>query len=159
MTIDLLSEHIASEELASRTYRFFKSWCGLNGWPGCEAYFLAESKDELEHMFAFQDYVDDRYPLLAPPPIGGQPEIVLPPTSLLQCFTSALALERKVLEQINAIGRSAIDEADYDTIRFIQPFTKIGIESIRELTTFTQQLQIAGDSASALLQFDDEISG
>ncbi len=156
-TIEMLAEHIASEELASRTYRYFQSWCGLNGWPGSEAYFMAESADELKHMQGFQSYVDDIFPPGSPPPIGKQAEIDAPPLRLIDCFSAALELEKKVMRELNAIGAQAVKEGDFDTLRFLQPYTQIGVESIRELTTFVQQLRLAGSDAAALLAFDHEI--
>lgn len=156
-SLQMLADHIASEEMASRTYRYFQSWCGLNGWPGSEAYFEAESKDELTHMQGFQSYVDDTAPTLKPFPIGAQAEITTPISSLVDCFTLALDLEKSVLGQLNAIGTQAIAEGNLDVLRFLQPYTQIGIESIRELTTYVQQLKLAGTNAAALLVFDHEI--
>jgi ferritin len=155
--VQMLADHIASEEKASRTYRYFQSWCGLNGWPGTEAYFMAESKDELTHMEAFQAYVDDVWPSLKPPAVDSQDAIAIPIVNLVDCFTAALQLEKDVLGQLNAIGSQAVTEGNFDVLRFLQRFTEIGVNSIRELTTYVQQLKLAGSDAAALLGFDSEI--
>lgn len=155
--LQMLADHIASEEKASRTYRYFQSWCGLNGWPGTESYFEAESKDELTHMQAFQSYVDDTWPNLKPPPLDSQDAIAIPVNGLVDCFTAALQLEKDVLAQLNAIGSQAVAESNFDVLRFLQRFTDIGIQSIRELTTYVQQLKLAGSDPAALLGFDSEI--
>lgn len=155
--VDMLAEHIASEELASRAYRYFQSWCGVNGWPGCEKFFTGESAEELKHMAAFQAYVDDRWPGTTPPPVEDQAPINFEIESIIQCFTHALELEKDVLDQINKIAQQAMAEADFDTLRFLQPYTEIGVNSIRELTAFTQQLTRAIDDVAALHLFDSEI--
>lgn len=156
-TRELLARHIASEEKASRTYRYFQSWCALNGFPGSEKWFRNESKDELRHMRAFQEYVNDVWEGIDPPPVQGQSEISEIPGNLLSCFQAALNLEKFVLGQLNDISEKADEEGDADAERFLQEFTKIGIESIRELTTFVQQLELADDDPSALLVFDSNL--
>lgn len=157
--IEMIAQHIASEEKASRVYRYFQSWCGLNGWPGSEEYFRLESKDELRHMRKFQEYADDTWRTSNPPPVDAQPMVNPSITSMLDCYQAALDLERDVLNQLDAIATQAITESNHDVLRFLQPFTEIGINSIRELTTYVQQLQRAGADPAALLVFDNEIKG
>ena len=156
-TISMLAEHICSEEKAARAYRYLQSWCGLNGFPGSEAFFMAESSDEIVHMNQFQAYVDDRWTSTTPPPIESQLSMTSSPKSLLECFSSALALEKTVLAQLNSITVKATVEGDGDAIRFLTAFQEVGVESIRQLTTYTQQLTLANGDACALLLFDNEI--
>jgi ferritin len=153
----MLAEHICSEEKAARAYRYLQSWCGLNGFPGSEAFFMAESSDEIVHMNQFQAYVDDRWTSTTPPPIESQLSMTSSPKSLLECFSSALALEKTVLAQLNSITVKATVEGDGDAIRFLTAFQEVGVESIRQLTTYTQQLTLANGDACALLLFDNEI--
>lgn len=136
----MVSRHVASEELAARTYRYLASWCGVNGYDGSEAFFLAESADELKHLTEWQAYAVDRWEDTTPPPIGEQPGIDHEITRLCDCYELALSLEKTVLDQINQIGKSALSECDLDVIRFVQPYTQVGISSIRELTSVVQQL-------------------
>ena len=143
-TIEMVSEHVASEELAARTYRFLAIWCGVNGYDGSEAYFLAEAADESRHMVEWQAYTVDRWED-TPPPIGEQGEIDHEINRLSDCYELALGLEKAVLTQINQIGRSAMVEGDLDVIRFIGPYTSVGIASIRELTSIVQQLDQLDD--------------
>jgi ferritin len=145
-TIEMVSEHVASEELAARTYRYLASWCGVNGYDGSEAYFLAESADETMHMVAWQSYTVDRWEDTTPPPIGEQREIDHEIVKLCDCYELALQLEKTVLNQINQIGRAAMGEGDIDVIRFLGPYTSVCIASIRELTSIVQQLDQLDDS-------------
>lgn len=156
-TMTMLADHICSEEKAARAYRYLQSWCGLNGFPGSEAFFMAESADETIHMNQFQAYIDDRWASTTPPPIESQPAMTSPPKSLLECFSSALTLEKTVLAELNAITVQACKDGDGDAIRFLTAFQEVGIESIRQLTTYTQQLTLANGDACALLLFDNEI--
>src|SRR5690606_37318978 len=130
---------------------------GLNGWPGSEEYFRLESKDELRHMRKFQSYTDDTWRTNNPPPVDAQPMVNPAIGSLADCFQAALDLERDVLNQLDAIATQAIAESNHDILRFLQPFTEIGITPIRELTTFVQQLRLAGSDPAALLVFDGKI--
>lgn len=155
--IDMIGQHIAAEEYAARTYRYLQSWCGLNGYPGCEAYFAAESADELKHMAAFQAYWDDRADTVTPRDIDPQGTIEGGYSRLVDLFSDAMELEKDVLGQLNAIGAQAVAESNFDVLRFLQPFTEVGVASIRELTTFVQQLNRAGNDPAALLVFDSEI--
>jgi ferritin len=144
-TVEMISQHVASEELAARTYRYLASWCGVNGYDGSEAYFLAESADESRHMSEWQSYTIDRWEDTTPPPIGEQGEIEHEIGRLCDCYEFALTLEKTVLDQINQIGQSAMVEGDIDVIRFLQPYTQVGIASIRELTSIVQQLDQLDD--------------
>lgn len=144
-TVEMISQHVASEELAARTYRYLASWCGVNGYDGSEAYFLAESADETRHVVEWQSYTIDRWEDQTPPPIGKQGEIDHEITRLCDCYDLALGLEKTVLDQINQIGQSAMVEGDIDVIRFLQPYTQVGIASIRELTSIVQQLDQLDD--------------
>lgn len=145
-TVEMISEHIASEELAARTYRYLASWCGVNGYDGSEAYFLAEAADEARHMGEWQSYTVDRWEDTTPPPIARQAENSHEIGRLCDCYELALRLEQTVLHEINHIGRSAMGEGDIDVIRFIGPYTQVGIASIRELTSIVQQLDQLDDS-------------
>ena len=145
-TIEMVSQHVASEELAARTYRFLASWCGVNGYDGSEAFFLAESADETRHMVEWQAYTIDRWEDTTPPPIGEQPGIDHEITRLCDAYELALALEKSVLQQINQIGRSAMSEGDVDVLRFLGPYASVGISSIRDLTSVVQQLDQLDDS-------------
>lgn len=145
-TIEMVSRHVASEELAARTYRFLASWCGVNGYDGSEAFFLAESADEARHVSEWQAYTIDRWEDQTPPPIGDQPGIDHEITRLCDAYELALSLEKSVLVEINQIGKSALEAGDLDVIRFVQPYTSVGISSIRELTSIVQQLDQLDDS-------------
>lgn len=145
-TIEQISQHVASEELAARTYRYLASWCGVNGYDGSEAYFLAESADETKHLNEWQAYAVDRWEDMTPPPIGTQDEIDHEITRLCDCYELALSLEKTVLNEINQIGKSAMNEGDLDVIRFVQPYTSVGVASIRELTSIVQQLDQLDES-------------
>ena len=145
-TIERIANHVASEELAARTYRFLASWCGVNGYDGSEAFFLAESADELRHLGEWQSYTIDRWEDQTPPPIGEQPGIDHDIGRLCDCYELALSLEKTVLVEINQIGTSAMREGDVDVVRFVQPYTQVGVASIRDLTSIIQQLDQLDDS-------------
>ena len=145
-TIERIASHVASEELAARTYRYLASWCGVNGYDGSEAFFLAESADELRHMVEWQAYATDRWEDTTPPPIGEQAGIDHEINRLCDCYEIALSLEKTVLDQINQIGKSAIAAGDLDVVRFVGPYTQVGISSIRELTSVVQQLDQLDES-------------
>jgi len=145
-TIEMVSQHVASEELAARTYRYLASWCGVNGYDGSESFFLAEAADETRHVVEWQSYTVDRWEDQTPPPIGSQAEISHEIATLCDCYDLALRLEKNVLDAINQIGRAAMQAGDLDVIRFLQPYTQVGISSIRELTSIVQQLDQLDDS-------------
>jgi ferritin len=97
-------------------------------------------------MTEWQSYTVDRWEDTTPPPIGEQGEIEHEIGRLVDCYELALRLEKTVLTQINEIGQSAMAEGDLDVIRFLQPYTSVGISSIRELTSIVQQLDQLDES-------------
>lgn len=156
-SLDMLAAHIASEEFASRTYRHLQSWCLLNGYPGSRDYFLYESKHNLRHMFKFQKYVDKRWEGKVPAPVDLQPVIGTKISSLTQCFTIALDLEKTILKELNDIAEQGEADEDADVERFLEHFTKVGIKLIRKYTMILERLAFAGDNAAGILHVDDEV--
>ena len=108
-------------------------------------------------MVEWQGYTVDRWEDTTPPPIGEQGEISHEIGRLSDCYELALRLEKNVLDQINQIGRSAMQAGDLDVIRFVQPYTAVGIASIRELTSIVQQLDQLDDSHVVLWDLETMI--
>lgn len=149
-----LTAHVPEEMKAAMSYQALSAWCGTNIWPGSQAYFAKEAKEEYEHAWKFQEYVVRcggavLLPALPAFSTDGQ-------TPLVSCYESALKLEVAVLAQIDALNAMANRVNDTDAQRFLSEFAQVGREQIRELTIAVAELKRAGSDMGALQAWDRE---
>lgn len=150
-----LADHATQEELAARAYRAMGNWCDVNSWVGSAKFFRAESSEEMHHCFAFDQYAIDRG---AEASVQAQQLIVSAKgDKLIDKFIAALELEKKVFGQLQELSAKSAKAGDYDAVRFLQEYLKIGTTSIRDLQVHVETLHRAGDDAAALMEFDDHI--
>lgn len=149
-----MAKHRDLEEMAARIYQQLSAWCEWQGWVGSAAYFCKEAKEEQQHAQEWQDYILDRGGVVS---LGAQAAFTgqSASDSLLSKFESALSAEDTLLEAINVLCQQA--ESDQDAERFMQAYTKAGVEQIRDLTVYCQRLKRAGVDQCALQLFDEWI--
>lgn len=145
-----IANHSSLEEFASRSYRDLANWCDLNDWVGAASFFRKESKEELDHCLAFEEYACDRGETVK---MKAQ-EAIQQPDSLLASFSSALFLEKSVLGALQVINTTAVLQHDGDVVRFLQKYLEIGVKSIKELTVIVTWLTRAGNDVAALQSID-----
>lgn len=151
-----VADHATSEEGASRAYRALANWCDINNWIGSASWFRAEAKDELAHCMAFEEYAIDRGQISV---VGPQKTLAtMENARLVDAFTAALELEKKVMAELQTLSSNAHNEGDYDVVRFLQEYLAIGVKSIKDLEVHVSWLDRAGTDQAALQAFDREIA-
>lgn len=156
MILNKIADHAGSEEGASRAYRALANWCDINNWIGSAKWFRGESREELDHCLAFEEYAIDRGQAVV---VDGQKTLAtMTSARLVDAFSAALELESKVMAELQSLSATAHKEGDYDAVRFLQKYLEIGTVSIKNLQVHVSWLERAGTDQAALQAFDRAIA-
>jgi ferritin len=147
----LLNDQIAHEFHAAYTYLAIAAHFEAENFEGFAKWMRLQAKEETEHAMKLFNYLVERGERISlgtieqPKPEYGTP---------LDAFRTALAHERKVSGQINAIYEAAMEAKDYPTTVMLQWFIEEQVEEENNTGTAVDQLEMAGDNRAALLFLD-----
>jgi ferritin len=134
--VDRLNEQIGHEFAASQQYLAIAVYYDDDTLPRLAAFFYAQALEERNHALMMVQYLLDAG-AQAPIPGVAEPQSkfddVVAPVSL------ALAQERRVTDQINALAAIARKEGDYTSEQFMQWFIK---EQVEEVATMSDLLRV-----------------
>ena len=134
--VDRLNAHVALEFGASQQYVAIAVYYESETLPRLAAFFYAQALEERNHALMMIRYLLDA---------GAEPAIpgVAPPehgfTDVVTPVSQALAQERRVTDQINALAALAREHGDYTSEQFMQWFIK---EQVEEVATMSDLLRI-----------------
>ena len=131
-----LNEQIAHEFAAHQQYVACAVYYDAETLPQLAAFFYRQALEERDHAMMMVQYLLDAdaevlIPGVAAPQVGFSD--VVAPVSL------ALAQERRVSEQINALAATARAESDFTSEQFVQWFIK---EQVEEVATMSDLLRV-----------------
>ena len=131
-----LHEQIGYEFAASQQYIAAAVYYDTETLPRLAAFFYAQAIEERNHaMMMVQYLLDTDHDVVIPgvdPPVATFGDVVDP-------VALALAQEKRVTDQINALVRTAREEADFASEQFMQWFIK---EQVEEVATMTDLLAV-----------------
>ncbi len=131
-----LNEQIAHEFAAHQQYVACAVYYDAETLPQLARFFYRQALEERDHaMMMVQYLVDADADVIVPgvtAPQTGFADIVAP-------VALALAQEKRVTEQINALAATARDEGDYTSEQFMQWFIK---EQVEEVATMSDLLRV-----------------
>jgi ferritin len=81
------------------------------------------------------------------------------PKSLADAYAKALVLEEYVMAKLQELSEAAAIASDWSVVSFLQPFLKVGVESIYDLTTWKNQLARLAMDQAGMYAFDKERGG
>ena len=150
--VDALNEQIANEFAASQQYVAIAVYYDAETLPRLAAFFYSQALEERTHAMMMVQYlldagVDPGIPGVEAPQAGFGD--IVAPVSL------ALAQERRVTEQINALVSTARDERDFTSEQFMQWFVK---EQVEEVSTMTDLLTVVERSADNALLVEEYLA-
>lgn len=134
--VELLNEQIGHEFAASQQYLAIASYYDDETLPRLASFFYAQALEERNHALMMVQYLLDAG---APAPIPG---VAAPQNGfgdVVEPVELALAQERRVSEQINALAAVARREGDYTSEQFMQWFIK---EQVEEVATMSDLLKV-----------------
>ena len=144
-----LNEQIANEFAAHQQYVACAVYYEAETLPQLAAFFYRQALEERGHAMMMIQYLLDT---------GAEvttPGITAPRTrfaDIVEPVTLALAQEREVSEQINALAATARDERDFAAEQFVQWFIA---EQIEEVATMSGLLAVAERSRDRVAEIED----
>jgi len=148
-----LNKHLNREIQSSYLYFSMATDCHERDLPGCAHWMELQGKEELGHVRCFYDYLLKRGQRVSLEAIPQPPHSW---DSLQAIFDAALAHEKMVTEQINALVSLVRERKDYATEQFLQWFVEEQVEEESNVNTVIIQIKRAKDSAS-LLWVDNQL--
>jgi bacterioferritin B len=136
--VDKLNEQIGYEFGASQQYVAAAVYYDAETLPRLAAFFYAQALEERNHAMMMAQYLLDAGSEAIIPGVEGPRTRfgdVVEPVSL------ALAQERRVSEQINALAALARREDDYSSEQFMQWFIKEQVEEVASMSDLLRVVQ------------------
>jgi ferritin len=150
--ITTLNEQIANEFAAHQQYVAIAVYYDSQTLPQLAAFFYRQAMEERDHAMMMVQYLLDTDAPVAIPGVAAPKndfDDVVAPIAL------ALAQEKRVSEQINALAGIARTENDYSSEQFMQWFIK---EQIEEVATMSDLLRWAERSRDTVKDIEDYVA-
>ena len=141
--VNALNEQIGNEFAAHQQYLAAAVYYDAETLPRLAAFFYAQAVEERNHAMMMVQYLLDAG---VDPAIPG---VTAPETSfgdVVAPVTLALAQERRVTDQINALAALARREDDYSSEQFMQWFIKEQVEEVATMSDLLRVVQRAKDN-------------
>jgi len=136
--VDRLNEQVGHEFAASQQYLAIAVYYDDETLPRLAAFFYQQSLEERNHALMMIQYLLDAG-VEAPIPGVAGPRTAF--GDVVEPLALALAQERRVSEQINALAGIARAESDYTSEQFMQWFIK---EQVEEVASMNDLLKVVG---------------
>jgi ferritin len=151
---DAMNDQITNEMFASNQYLAASAFFEGLSLPGFARWMRQQAEEERGHAMKFYDFVHDRGGRVR---IGAVPQPVTDFGSPLDVFEKALAHERTVSGQINAIYALAVRENDFASQAFLNWFVTEQVEEEKNAQQLVDTLRMVGDRGDALVMLDREL--
>ena len=153
---DLLTEQIGHEFAASQQYVAIAVWYDQQALPQLAGHFYAQSVEERNHAMMIVAYLMDRE---ADVVIPGVPAVRNDFGSVTEPLELALAQERQVTAQFEALIALARQETDYLGEQFMHWFLKEQVEEVSSMATLLQVATRVGENVMLLEDYLARESG
>jgi ferritin len=150
--VTLLNEQIAHEYAAHQQYVACAVYYDSETLPQLARFFYAQALEERDHAMMMVQYLIDADERVVIPGVSAPQvdfEDIVGPVAL------ALAQEKRVSEQINALAGLARTEGDYTSEQFMQWFIK---EQVEEVATMGDLLRVVERSKDRPMEVEDFIA-
>jgi ferritin len=144
-----LNDQIANEFAAHQQYVACAVHYEAETLPQLAAFFYRQALEERNHAMMMIQYLLDTGAEVTTPGIAA-PRTTF--ADVVEPVTLALAQERQVSEQINALVATARDERDFAAEQFVQWFIA---EQIEEVATMSDLLAVAERSRDRVAEIED----
>ena len=146
-----LNEQIANEFAAHQQYIACAVHYDAETLPQLARFFYRQAMEERDHAMMMVQYLIDVDADVVTPGIAA-PQTRF--ADVVEPIALALAQEKRVSEQINALAARARQEGDYSSEQFVQWFIK---EQIEEVATMSDLLRVAERSRDDVMDIEDYV--
>ena len=147
-----LNEQIGHEFAASQQYVACAVHYDAETLPRLAGFFYAQALEERDHAMMMVQYLIDADADVVIPGVAA-PQVAFP--DIVAPVALALAQEKRVTEQINALAATARDAGDYTSEQFIQWFIK---EQVEEVATMSDLLAVVSRARGDLEDIEEYVA-
>ncbi|MEJ7891512.1 MAG: ferritin [Solirubrobacteraceae bacterium] len=147
-----LNEQIGNEFAASQQYVACAVYYDDDALPQLAGFFYRQAMEERDHAMMMVQYLLDTDEQVRIPGVAA-PEVTF--ADVIAPIALALAQEKRVSEQINALAGVARAENDFSSEQFMQWFIK---EQVEEIATMSDLLRVAERSRQDVHDIEDYIA-
>ena len=144
---DMLNAQIGHEFTASQQYVALAVWFDQQALPQLAGHFYAQAVEERNHAMMIVKYLMDRDGEVV---IPGIPAVRNDFTTVVEPIELALAQERQVTAQFEALITAAREERDFLGEQFMHWFLKEQVEEVASMSTLLQVARRVGDNVMLL---------
>ena len=149
-THELLNEQIGHEFAASQQYIAIAVWYDQQSLPQLAAHFYRQAVEERNHAMMIIQYLVDRDLAVTVPGVAAVRNDFSAVTEPLEL---ALAQEKQVTAQFEALTTVARDEQNYLGEQFMHWFLKEQVEEVASMSTLLAVARRVGDNVMLLEDF------
>lgn len=150
--VEQLNEQIGHELAAHNQYLACAIYYDALTMPRMAAFFYAQAMEERDHAMMMVQYLLDTD---APARIPAIPASVDGFGSVIEPVELALAQEKRVTAQINALLKTAREESDFASEQFMQWFIK---EQVEEVATMSDLLAVVKRNADDIEDIEEYVA-
>src|SRR3954464_10341644 len=147
--VSLLNEQIAHEYAAHQQYVACAVYYDAETLPQLALFFYRQALEERDHAMMLVQYLVDQDVQAVIPGVSA-PQVAF--TDIVAPVALALAQERQVSDQINALAAHARSESDYTSEQFLQWFIK---EQVEEVATMSDLLRVVERSKDDVMEIEN----
>src|SRR3954463_260815 len=147
--VSLLNEQIAHEYAAHQQYVAIAVYYDAETLPQLARFFYAQALEERDHAMMMIQYLIDADADVVVPGVTA-PQVAF--ADIVAPVRLALAQEKRVTEQINALAGRARSEGDYTSEQFMQWVIK---EQVEEVGTMSDLLRVVERSKDRPMEVED----
>lgn len=152
--LQALNSELTRERFSGAVYAAMAGKFEVLNLSGFAKWANRAAEEEAGHAKAFAKYISDRNQL----PVYSQvPEVPALPDDLVELFSAALAQEEAVSEALRQIYFAALQEGDYFTLEFLNPYLKEQVESEDNLQEIVGKMKLAMGCPAGILHMDHEM--
>jgi ferritin len=151
---DGINAQVGRELYAAYLYLGMMTWFERRSLTGFGQWMRVQAREEIAHAMRLVDFLIDRGGAVELRPIE-KPDLGF--EKPLDVMKAALAHERKVTASINDLYALAVASNDYPAQVLMQWFVSEQVEEEKNAGEIVDRLELAGDSASALLVLDGRL--
>jgi ferritin len=147
--VERLNEQVSYEFAASQQYVANAVFYDAEALPRLAAFFYVQALEERDHALMMVRYLlDADAPVVVPGVDAPQVEFA----DIVEPVALALAQEKRVADQINAIAAAARGESDFTSEQFVQWFIK---EQVEEIATMSDLLRVVERSRDDPMEIEN----
>ena len=149
-----LNDQVAHEFYAAYLYLAMMAYFDGRSLTGFAQWMRMQAQEEVEHAMKLLEFLLDRGGQVELQALGKPPSEFESPVAVMK---AALGHEQKVTGLIHDLYELAVAEKDYPTKVLLQWFIDEQVEEEKSAGEIVDQLELVGDSVSALLVIDERL--